>query len=76
MLCTLPAILTFLVPAAVVGTAASVSTSATTVDNLGKLRGKSHTYYVCPDCGDTLAELNIVKCLVCGHPKSGFVAFD
>jgi rubrerythrin len=43
---------------------------------LGKLRGKSHTYYVCPDCGDTLAELNIVKCLVCGHPKSGFVAFD
>jgi rubrerythrin len=44
--------------------------------NLEKLRGKSHTYYVCPDCGNTLAELNILKCLVCGHPKSGFVAVD
>jgi rubrerythrin len=44
--------------------------------NLDKLRGKSHTYYVCPDCGNTLADLNILKCLVCGHPKSGFIAVD
>jgi len=44
--------------------------------NLDKLRGKSHTYYVCPDCGNTLAELNILNCLVCGHPKSGFIAVD
>ena len=42
--------------------------------NLDKLRGKSHTYYVCPDCGNTLAELSILQCMVCGHPKSGFIA--
>jgi rubrerythrin len=46
------------------------------LNNLERLRGKSHTYYVCPDCGNTLAELNILKCLVCGHPKSGFIAVD
>ena len=44
--------------------------------NLDLLRGKKHTYYVCPDCGNTLAELNIINCLVCGHPKSGFIAVD
>ena len=44
--------------------------------NLDLLRGKKHTYYVCPDCGNTLAELNILNCLVCGHPKSGFNAVD
>ena len=44
--------------------------------NLENLRGKSHTYYVCPDCGNTLTELNIVKCMVCGHPKSGFIAVN
>jgi rubrerythrin len=44
--------------------------------NLDALRGKKHTYYVCPDCGNTLAELNILNCLVCGHPKSGFIAVD
>ncbi len=43
---------------------------------LDTLRGKKHTYYVCPDCGNTLAELNILNCLVCGHPKSGFIAVD
>jgi rubrerythrin len=47
---------------------------ANALDNLEKLRGKSHTYYVCPDCGNTLTELNILNCLVCGHPKSGFIA--
>ena len=44
--------------------------------SLEKRRGKNRTYYVCPDCGNTLAELNILKCLVCGHPKSGFIAVD
>ena len=31
------------------------------LDNLQKRTGKNHTYYVCPDCGNTLEELNIVK---------------
>ena len=44
------------------------------LDNLSKRTGSSHTYYVCPDCGNTLDELNILKCLVCGHAKSGFIA--
>ena len=44
------------------------------LDNLQKRTGRNHTYYVCPDCGNTLEELNIVKCLVCGHSKSGFIA--
>jgi rubrerythrin len=45
-------------------------------DNLEKRRGKQHTYYVCPDCGNTLAELSILKCIVCGHPRSGFFAVN
>jgi rubrerythrin len=44
------------------------------LDNLQKRTGTNHTYYVCPDCGNTLEEVNIVKCLVCGHSKSGFIA--
>jgi rubrerythrin len=44
--------------------------------NLEQRRGERHTYYVCPDCGNTLEELTILKCLVCGHPKSGFSAVD
>jgi rubrerythrin len=44
------------------------------LDHLTKRTGKSHTYYVCPDCGNTLEELNILKCLICGHAKSGFIA--
>jgi rubrerythrin len=27
-----------------------------------------------PDCGNRLEQLNVLKCLVCGHAKSGFVA--
>jgi rubrerythrin len=46
------------------------------LENLVKLSGKQHTYYVCPDCGNTLAELSILNCLVCGHPKSGFIAVN
>ena len=46
------------------------------LQNLEKRRGERHTYYVCPDCGNTLEELDILKCLVCGHPKSGFIAVN
>jgi rubrerythrin len=44
------------------------------LDNLQKRTGKNHTYHVCPDCGNTLEELNIVKCLVCRHSQSGVIA--
>ena len=44
------------------------------LDNLDKRTGTSHTYYVCPDCGNTLEQLNVLKCPVCGHAESGFVA--
>lgn len=44
------------------------------LDNLTKRTGPKHTYYVCPDCGNTLEEPNILKCLVCGHTKGGFIA--
>lgn len=44
------------------------------LDNLRKRTGRKHTYYVCPDCGNTLEELNILKCMVCGHTKGGFIA--
>jgi rubrerythrin len=44
------------------------------LDNLEKRTGKQHTYYVCQDCGNTLTDLTILKCLVCDHPKSGFLA--
>ncbi len=46
------------------------------LDNLENPKGESHTYYVCPDCGNTLEELTIVKCLICGHLKSGFIAVN
>ena len=44
------------------------------LENIDKLTGKQHTYYVCPDCGNTLTELSILKCMICGHLKSGFIA--
>jgi rubrerythrin len=44
------------------------------LDNLQKRTGKNHTYYVCPDRGNTLEEPNIAKCLVCGYCKSGLIA--
>jgi rubrerythrin len=46
------------------------------LDNLEERKGGSHTYYVCPDCGNTLEELTILKCLICGHPKSGFISVN
>ena len=44
------------------------------LDNLQKRTGKNHTYYVCPDRGNTLEEPNIAKCFVCGYCKSGLIA--
>ncbi|MBZ5646440.1 MAG: rubrerythrin family protein [Acidobacteriia bacterium] len=41
--------------------------------NLEKLRGKSHTYYVCSECGYTVETLNFLKCIVCGHPKDDYI---
>lgn len=46
------------------------------LDHLDQRRGVSHTYYVCPDCGNTLEALNILKCLICGRAKSGFIAVN
>ena len=44
------------------------------LDNLNKRTGSGHCYYVCPDCGNTLEQLNILKCVICGHTKRGFIA--
>ncbi|HZD32943.1 MAG TPA: ferritin family protein [Candidatus Angelobacter sp.] len=46
------------------------------LENLAKRRGASHIYFVCPDCGNTLEQLSIVKCVICGHLKSGFIAVN
>jgi rubrerythrin len=46
------------------------------LDHLEISRGKQHTYHVCPDCGNTLAELTILRCVVCRHLKSGFLAIS
>lgn len=46
------------------------------LDNLERRKGQSHTYYVCPDCGNTLDHLTIVKCMVCGHTRNGFIAVN
>ena len=46
------------------------------LDSLEKRTGKRHTYYVCPDCGNTVEELTIVKCIVCGHTRSGFIVVN
>ena len=44
------------------------------LENLDQLTGKQHTYYICPDCGNTLTKLSILSCMICGHSKSGFIA--
>lgn len=46
------------------------------LDELEKLRGGQHSDYMCPGRGNTLSELTIVKCLMCGHPRSGLVAVN
>jgi len=44
------------------------------LDHLGKRTGESRAYAVCPECGNTLEALNILKCMICGHTKSGLIA--
>ena len=44
------------------------------LDHLERRKGKHHIYYVCPDCGNTLADLTINQCVVCGHTRNGFIA--
>jgi rubrerythrin len=34
------------------------------------------TWYVCQVCGWTVAKLNFLKCLVCGHSKEDYVAIS
>ena len=44
------------------------------LDNLDRLTGWQHIYYACPDCGNTLTGLSILKYLICGHRNAGFIA--
>jgi len=43
--------------------------------NLDKMK-KTTTYYVCNVCGYTVASLNFLRCLVCGHSKTDFIAVE
>jgi rubrerythrin len=43
--------------------------------NLDKMR-KTTTYYVCNVCGYTVASLNFLRCLVCGHSKTDYIAVE
>lgn len=43
--------------------------------NLEKMR-KRTTYYVCNVCGYTVATLNFLRCLVCGHSKTDYVEVE
>jgi len=44
--------------------------------SLGKMRGRSRTYYVCEVCGDTTENLNFLHCLVCGVTKDRYTAIS
>ncbi len=44
--------------------------------NMENLRGKSRAYFVCSECGYTVAKLDFVTCLVCGHPKSDYIRVE
>ena len=43
--------------------------------NLDKMR-KTTTYYVCNVCGYTVGSLNFLRCLVCGHSKTDYLAVE
>lgn len=43
--------------------------------NLDKMK-KTTTYYVCNVCGYTVASLNFLRCLVCGHSKTDYLAVE
>jgi rubrerythrin len=43
--------------------------------NLDKMK-KTTTYYVCNVCGYTVASLSFLRCLVCGHSKTDYIAVE
>jgi rubrerythrin len=43
--------------------------------NLDKMRFTT-TYFVCNVCGFTVASLNFLRCLVCGHSKTDYIAVE
>jgi rubrerythrin len=43
--------------------------------NIEKMK-KTSTYYVCSVCGYTVASLNFLRCLVCGHSKADYLAVE
>jgi len=43
--------------------------------NMEKMK-KTTTYYVCNVCGYTVASLNFLRCLVCGHSKTDYIAVE
>jgi len=43
--------------------------------NLEKMK-KTTTYYVCNVCGYTVASLNFLRCLVCAHSKTDYLAVE
>jgi rubrerythrin len=43
------------------------------LDNLDKWKGGKKDFFVCPDCGNTVAALAFAKCPICGESKSKFV---
>ena len=43
--------------------------------NMDKMK-KTTTYYVCNVCGYTVASLNFLRCLVCGHSKTDYIAVE
>lgn len=43
--------------------------------NIDKMK-KTTTYYVCNVCGYTVASLNFLRCLVCGHSKADYIAVE
>jgi rubrerythrin len=47
----------------------------TALENLEKMRYTT-TYFVCNVCGFTVASLNFLRCLVCGHSKTDYTAVE
>ena len=43
--------------------------------NMEKMK-KTTTYYVCNVCGYTVASLNFLRCLVCGHSKTDYIPVE
>ena len=43
--------------------------------NMEKMKQRT-TYYVCNVCGYTVATLNFLRCLVCGHSKTDYIPVE